>query len=124
MRFFVPKVLDADVDRAYAKLAGLCGAPLPARAERVRSISFEHDAENWRATVGERLRGSKTVRRRVKGGVLNVTTRLSDNATVLAIFVGHPCKVVTDAHPIGAVASAWDNPFAAGEALTIEFFEP
>jgi len=116
----VPQVPEVDVDRAYARLAGLCGAQPPAATERVRSITFEHDAEHWRATVGEKLKGSKTVRRSGR----NVTTRLSDAATVLAIFVGHPSKVVTDAHPIGTVASAWANPFAAGEATSVEFFEP
>jgi len=124
MRFFVPRVPDTAADRAYAKLAGLCGAPLPPAAERVRSIAFEHDAEHWRATVGEKLRGSKTVQRRASSGRLNATTRLSDGATVLAIFVGQPCWVVTDARPVGAAVSAWANPFMAGEAQSIEFFEP
>lgn len=123
MRFFVPQVPDVDADRAYARLAGLCGAPLPTETERVRAITFDRDAEHWRATVGEKLRGSKTIRRSGSSSRLNVTARLSDSATVLAIFVGHRCWVVTDARPVGAAVSAWANPLMAGEAKSVEFFE-
>jgi len=124
MHFFIPNVPDADADRAYAKLAAMCNADLPPADERVRSMTFEHDSEHWRATVGEKLRGSKTVRRGGRSGRLNVTARLSDAATVQAIFVGHPCWVVTDGRPVGTAVSAWSSPFMAGEALTVEFFEP
>lgn len=46
-----------------------------------------------------------------RGEADDVTTRLSDGATVLAIFPGNPYLVVTDAWPMTDRFSGWENPF-------------
>jgi hypothetical protein len=82
-----------------------------------------HDGEEWTATVGERLRGSKLRKTRRRGiGSIERTVPLSDPAVVFAIFPGYPYMVVTN-HGIGqSVGSAWANPFMAGEPRRITLF--
>ena len=114
--FFVPNAVDqADSERLYAEMAVLCGAGVPGLDERIQMITFEHNGEEWIAEVGRTLRGTRTDRRRRRGKAVDVTTRLSDLALVLAIFDGNPHQVVTNARPIGAVVSSWENPFLVGE---------
>lgn len=107
--FFIPGA-DADGQEAmYAALAAFAGAaPLPI-TERIYSVAFRHDAEDWVATVGERLSGAKFVKRTVNGRRVEREMHLSDPAKVLAIFPGHPYRVVLD-----GTRSAWENPFNAG----------
>lgn len=106
---------DADAERLYAAMAELCGVLVPEPAERMQSIIYEHNGEEWIAEVGRKLKGTRTDRRRRKGGPVDVITRRSDPAIVLAIFAGNPYMVVTDARPVGATISAWENPFLVGE---------
>jgi hypothetical protein len=116
VKFLVPKATDeADAERLYAAMAELCGVPAPEASERIQSITYEHNGEEWIAEVGQPLRGTRTDRRRRKDGTVDITTRLSDPAVVLAIFAGNPHQVVNDARPVGAVISAWENPFFVGE---------
>lgn len=82
---------------------------------RVVSITFISNGEEWIATVGKPLRGTKTKTRRRKNGPVEVTTNLSDGATVQAIQPGRPHDVYTDGRPLGPVVSAWENPFMVGE---------
>ena len=85
--------------------------------ERLYSISFRHDGEDWIATVGEQLRGTKTLVKRVKGKKIEGVVPLSDGATVVAIFPGTPYRVWLDGSP-----SAWTNPFYAGNPTVVVRF--
>jgi hypothetical protein len=114
--FFVPNAVDqTDSEHLYAEMAELCGIAVPGLDERIQMITFEHNGEEWIAEVGRALRGTRTDRRRRRGKLVDVTTRLSDPALVLAIFDGNPHQVLTNARPIGAVVSSWENPFLVGE---------
>jgi hypothetical protein len=63
--FFVPKASDnADAERLYAAMAELCGVPVPGPAERMQSITYEHNGEEWIAEVGKKLEGTRTDRTR------------------------------------------------------------
>jgi hypothetical protein len=124
VEFFVPKVSIENAENFYAKLAAGCHRLVPASDRRVYEIEWDHDGEDWTATVGEHLRGKKirTVRPKGRPFVSTETTPLSDPATVLAIFAGIPYMVVTDARPLGAVLSSWANPFMAGEPSIVRCF--
>lgn len=124
MHFFVPKADPDEAESVYGQLAACCGRPVPAHGRRISSITFTHNGEQWTAEVGKRLSGSRTRQRRRKGGVVEVTTPLSDAATVLAIFGGAPYLVVTDARPLGGQISAWVNPFMAGQPTNVTYFQP
>ena len=81
MEFFIPGVPDNEAEHVYADLARLCGVPVPPLGERIQQITFTHDGEDWTAAVGQHLRGSRTERKRRRGRMVDVTTRLSDSAT-------------------------------------------
>lgn len=98
-------------------------APLPIE-ERIYEIQWSHDGEEWTATVGASLRGTRTQTRRINGERREVTDRLSDAARVLAIFSGVPYVVVTDARPLGHGRSRWSNPFMAGDPGLVRRFDP
>ena len=109
--FFVPGVDPDRSEARYSELAASAAADVPGPAERVHSVRFVRDAEEWTATVGETLSGrlaAPTARRSAPA------RRVTDPATVLAVFPtdeGH--LVVTDGAPLGTVAdSTWENPFA------------
>jgi hypothetical protein len=102
MEFFVP----GGDENTYLALAELAGVTAAEPGQRLRSITFadERPDEVWTAEVGKPLTGEKTVSGR--------RTQLSDAATVQAIFLGlNDYIVVTDAKPLTAVSSGWDNPF-------------
>jgi hypothetical protein len=120
----MPGASAEQAEHVYAALAELCGVPVPPPGERIQQITFRHDGEDWQATVGRTLRGSRTDRRMRRGRWVDVSTRLSDPATVRAIFAGTPYKVVTDGRPLGEVISAWVNPFLAGERVGVIYFDP
>jgi hypothetical protein len=123
MKFFVPKADDETKETIYVDLAGLCRSPVLPANQRVYSITFIHDGEEWTATVGRTLSGTRTRKRQRRGQRIDVTVNLSDSATVLAIFSGSPFQVVTDAHPVGGSRSNWGNPFMAGNPSHVELFE-
>lgn len=112
-----------EAERVYASFAEWCRVPVPPPGKRIHSITYVHDGEEWTATVGEQLRGRRTRTMRRKAGPTEVTTRLSDSATVLAIFPGSPYLVVTDARPITSRPSGWENPFMAGRPRGISYFD-
>lgn len=120
--FFVPNAIDGKTEDLYAWLAGFAGRPVPPVGERIRRIAFVHDGETWVAEVGQLLRGTKTQMRTRRGQRRQVTTSLSDPATVLAIFAGVPFMVVTNARIDAAVRSQWENPFLAGQPDSVEYF--
>lgn len=115
--FFLPGA-DADEQEAqYAAVAAFAEtAPLPL-VERIYSIAWRHDAEDWVATVGERLTGTKIVKRTERGRRVEREMHLSDPARVLAIFPGYPYRVVLD-----GTRSAWVNPFMAGNPKRVVRF--
>lgn len=120
--FFVPLVKPEDQEAFYAKLAHLSMCPLPIRAKRIYSIGFRSDCERWTATVGHTLRGVRLRTARRRGARVEVEERLSDPATVLAIFEGSPYMVATDHLILRNVGSEWVNPFMAGQPTSISYF--
>jgi hypothetical protein len=98
-------------------LAAFCSVPVPPQGERVYSITFRHNREEWTATVGRLLTGTKTWIRWRKPGV-----KLSSPQLVIAIFDGHRAMVVTDCWPFGTSRSEWANPFKAGVPIRVEYF--
>jgi hypothetical protein len=111
MKFFVPEKPEGKSDEeVFAALAQVCGCPVPALADRVYSISYRHDGENWTSTVGKRSEGVRTKTVGRGSARREVSTRLSDPAVVLAIFPGNPYMVITN----GARGSDWANPFLMG----------
>ncbi len=129
--FFVPFATVENQEEVYAGLADWAHknyAPamrwkrdsLPPPEQRIYSIKFSRDGEQWTATVGEQLRGERSRKPRRRGAVQRVET-LSDRATVLAIFPGDPYIVVTNAN-IGNVPSFFANPFMAGRPHGVVLF--
>ena len=125
-RFFIPPLAatsPVDPDEAYAELARFAGRPVPPKNQRIASIVFLHDVETWTATVGHPLSGTHLRQRTRRGRRVEIEQRLRDNATVLAIFAGHPYMVVTDARPLGTVVSEWINPFMAEAPQQVVMFD-
>jgi hypothetical protein len=100
----------------FAKLAAIAlQQRVPILAERIYSITFVHEGEEWIATVGETLHGFRlgwTDRKRTQTKRLNP---VSDPAKVLAIFAGRPYAVVIKYPQTGYARSAWENPFYVSE---------
>jgi hypothetical protein len=121
--FFLPPIAHYDAseqDAAYVEIAEKCGRSVP--AQRVYSITFRHDSDDWTATVGERLTGSKTQQIGPKDNSTEQTTPLEDAATVVAIFPGTPYLVVTDSGIISGGRTTWENPFYAGTPTSVTYF--
>ena len=115
--FFVPLAALEKQEQAYAALAEAAGRAVLPPAERIYSISFRHDSEDWIATVGQPLRGSKIRTSRRRGRRVEQTIPLSNPSLVLAIFPGVPFLVWHD-----LTSRAWANPFLAGEPRSITRF--
>ena len=60
--FFVPAATPDNQELVYTDFANWCHMPVPPLKERIYSITYIHDGEEWTATVGESLYG---VRRRI-----------------------------------------------------------
>jgi hypothetical protein len=116
--FFVPAATAEMQESVYAGFAKWCEREVPVLANRIFSIAYTHNGEDWEATVGKTLRGTKYVTRRVNGKKVERRQPLSDPAVVLAIFAGSPFLVVTN-HNVG---SKWVNPFLVGEPRSITYF--
>jgi hypothetical protein len=90
--FFLPHCPPESEEVAYAHMAQGCDREVPPIGRRIYSISFEHDDIVWTATVGEHLRGRKSVK------VMNKETvewQIDDPALILAIFPQVPYCIVT-----------------------------
>lgn len=120
--FFVPAATPETQEGIYAEFARWCGRALPSPEERVYSITFIHDGEEWTATVGQTMTGTRQVSRRVRGQKVQQTETRSDPARVLAIFPGDPFMVVTNHRIAGNVGSRWENPFFAGRPVSVTPF--
>ena len=116
--FFVPGAEPDRSEARYAELAATVDAVVLRPADRVLSVRFPQGAEEWVATVGERLSGqltARTDRRPAPRASRSAPAReVSDPATVLAVFdMGDRYLVLTDARPLGTIDdSTWDNPFS------------
>lgn len=87
-KFFLLPFADtpAQAEHMYAHFAEVCHRDVPAMAQRIYSITFKHNSEEWIATVGETLEG---IAQPIEGrGRQKTETNypLSDPATVLASF--------------------------------------
>ena len=121
--FFVPASTPETQESLYASFAKSCKREVPALGERIFSIAFSHNGENWEATVGQPLQGSKNVtRRRILGRKVERRTYLGDPAVVLAIFPGIPFVVMTNQGLAGNVRSSWANPFLVGAPRSLTYF--
>ena len=120
--FFVPGATPEAQEAVFAELARFAKQPVPQLSERVYSITYDHGGGEWRATVGETLRGIRRKRIHSKGKTVEREIPIHDAALVLAIFPGTPYLVVTDSRPIGRVRSAWRNPFLAGVPKSVTRF--
>lgn len=120
--FFVPAATAETQESVYAGFADWCGVSVPPLTERIYSIVFKHNGETWRATVGEPMRGTKYITRRVRGKKVERSEATSDPALVLAIFPGTPFMVVTNHRIAGNVGSGWENPFLAGSPESVTRF--
>jgi hypothetical protein len=82
--FFLPQCLPESEEAVYAHIAETCVREVPPIGRRIYSIDFEHDGIVWTATVGEHLRGRKSVRVR---GKETVEWNIGDPALVLQSFL-------------------------------------
>jgi hypothetical protein len=122
--FFVPAATPENQESVYADFAKLTRSAVPPVVRRIYSITYNHDGEEWTATVGQNLTGVRRKTSRVKGVKVEREQRLSDPALVLAIFSGDPFFVVTNHRLVGNVGSRWENPFMAGRPTSVTYFSP
>lgn len=120
-KFFVPEVADADkYEEVFEALAKLFGVNPPPAERRLYSITFVHDGEEWIATVGERMHGTRLPNKRSRSKKPHYPQPLFDEAIVMAIFPGFeqfPHQVLHN----GAPGSKWANPFMA-RAKSVKYF--
>lgn len=121
-QFFVPAATPDNEESVYADFAKWCSRPVPERGNRIYSITYIHDGEEWTATVGEALRGKTLASPRSRSKTPFYPRSLSDPAIVLTIFPGVPYMVVTNHRIVGSVGSAWENPFFAGQPKRVTLF--
>lgn len=121
-QFFVPAATLDNEESVYADFAKWCSRPVPERENRIYSITYIHDGEEWTATVGETLSGKTLANPRLRSKATFYPRLLSDPAIVLAIFPGVPYMVVTNHRIVGSVGSVWENPFLAGQSKRIILF--
>ncbi len=118
--FFVPAATAGDAESVYVGLAQRCNVAPPALRDRIYSVGFQHNGEQWTATVGKSLTGAHyTVR---KGSGHETKRTLSDPAVVVAIFPGSPYQVMTNHGIVESVGSRWANPFYVGDPHSIVYF--
>lgn len=121
-RFFVPAATLDNEESMYADFAKWCHCAVPERNNRIYSMTFVHDGEEWTATVGETLSGKTLANLRSRSKAPFYPRTLSDPAIVLAIFPGSPYVVVTNHRIVTNVGSAWENPFFAGQPKRVTLF--
>jgi hypothetical protein len=120
--FFVPKATPENQESIYASFADSREIPIPILPERIYSITFIHNREEWIATVGQALRGSRHKTTRSIGKKVEQIVQLSDPAIVLAIFPGTPFTLFTNHRIDRNVGSVWENPFYVGEPKSVTHF--
>lgn len=121
-QFFVPGSNPDNCEETYASYAKWCGKSVPPSTQRLYSITYVHNGDEWVATVGETLSGKGYPKQKRRGNAHQRTMFLSDPAMVLAIFPGDPYFVVTNHRIAGNLRSAWENPFMAGRPTSVTYF--
>ena len=121
--FFVPAATVDKQESVYAELAEFGRSFVAPIQQRIYSITYTHEGDEWTATVGESLIGVRYQTSRIKGVKIDRKQHLGDPAIVLAIFAGHPYIVVTNHRLAGNVGSRWENPFMAGRPTSITYFQ-
>ena len=111
--FFVPEIAPENQEAEYKELAKWCSRAAPNMGDRIYSITFVHNGEEWTATVGEALRGKN----------IKTSRSVLDPATVLAIFPSVPYMVVTNSRINPNIISRWENPFMAGKPSQVIYFD-
>lgn len=120
-RFFVPFVDPANQEEAYRGMAAFVeGTPLPTD-RRIRSITFRHEGEVWRAAVGETMRklGSSTTEGTLASNEEDRSRSSPD--TVIAIYSGGTVPYLI-AHD-GAGRKRWSMPIWVRDVLEIVTFD-
>ena len=112
----------ATQESVYAEMASRAGRPVLPTNERVYSITFRHDGEEWTATVGSLLSGHTIARPQDRAQHRRVSRPVNDDASVVAIFPGRPYLVVTNAYANSGVRTKWANPFMAGDVTAVTTF--
>jgi hypothetical protein len=125
-KFFIPDVSEAEQESRYAEYAKICGRQLPEASKRIFSIRYRHIDDEWVATVGDRLTGTRYATNIFRGQWAPQRKALSDSALVQAIFPGAPgvpYVVVTDGGVNANSRSHWKFPyFFAHEPRRVEYF--
>jgi len=121
-KFFIPEVATEQQEDMIAQLAEFAGVKVPPINKRIYSVTFNHDGEEWVATVGEKLHGMKPEFDRKGRQLAKYERSLSDPAVVFAIFTGAPYLVVTNHRIAGEVGSEWENPFFAAQPSSVVLF--
>lgn len=106
VEFFIPGIDPAQAEATLALTAEGLGVRVPAPNERIRSITYDQNGDDFTAVVGEKLQ-SRTEPKIVNRKPVGRATRRTYEATVLIIFPGDPILIFTDGadHP-----SSWANP--------------
>lgn len=120
--FFLPGATPDTQETIYAEMAQRAGRAVLPLGKRLYSITFRHDGEEWTATVGATLTGHTIARPNDRAQFRRVSQPVSDPASVVAIFPGHPYVVVTNAYRNSGVRSKWANPFYAGDVTAVVTF--
>lgn len=116
--FSVPMIEPDKQEEMYGAFAQLAGSSALGPGKRIRSITWKHDGVIWTATVGEQFRGTET---KQIGRGRSTTYRevpRSTSDTVLAIFPGHPYKIVHDNK-----SRYWNLPIYAGDPTQVVLFK-
>jgi hypothetical protein len=108
-QFFLPDISPEKFDEALADFAKFAGTGVPALDQRIYSVVFTSNGEEWTATVGEQLRGVKTTTQGRGRDKRERQAAVYNESTVLAIFPGEPYLVVHN-----SASRAWNNPISAG----------
>lgn len=121
--FFVPFTPSDAVEARYVLLAQRAGCfAAPPREERIASVSFAHNGEEWTAEVGKRLYGKRSDGLMLNGQQLIREHETDDPAVVLAIFPGNPYVVITDGGKAEQRISRWSDRFTVGRPFHVAYF--
>lgn len=123
MQFFLPSAPADKQEETYAGLAKLVGRPVPSSDARIYSITYIHDGAEWIATVGEKLHGHTIADPRARAKKRRTEKPVGDSAVVVAIFPSVPFLVFTDGGHGAGGRSAWENPFMAGQPISVTYFD-
>lgn len=117
-QFFIPILSEADWDEAYIAMAETFGGTPQGPGQRIYSLAFRHNDCVVTATVGEVLRGTRTVAQGRGRSRREIEVPMSWGETVLAIYDGTPHIIVHD----NARPHTWNLPIYAGDIVDVVRF--